>query len=80
MKCFMLVNCGLGKADEIIEYVKKISGVVSANRVFGAYDVIVEFEADEHNLMRDVYMNIRKHEFIRSTMTLNKVDYFGDGI
>ena len=45
-KGFVLLNCDLGAEEYIIEELMHIPQVTNAYVTFGAYDVIVEIDAD----------------------------------
>ena len=71
-KGFVLLNCDLGAEEFILEELKKISSVSQAYVTFGAYDVIVEIDADsQQDFDETVSMKIRLLTRIVSTMTLN---------
>ena len=68
---YVLINCDLGKEEEIIDKLKKISEVKAVQGTFGAYDILAKIESDEEHKLRDTITNkIRKLDRIRSTLTL----------
>jgi DNA-binding Lrp family transcriptional regulator len=72
---FVLINCTLGKEEEVIDEVMGIEGVSAVDGVFGAYDIIVQVSVDDVTLLRDLITNkIRKITLIRSTLVLIVVD------
>jgi DNA-binding Lrp family transcriptional regulator len=74
-KGFVLLNCDLGAEEYIIEELKQISQVAHAYVTFGAYDVIVEIDADSQETFDEtVALKIRRLTRIVSTMTLNVVN------
>lgn len=74
-EAFVLINCTLGREDEVISDLAEISGIRSINGVFGAYDIIVKVENDEVNEMRNmITQKIRKLSHIRSTLVLMVID------
>ena len=74
-KGFVLLNCDLGAEEYIIEELKQIPQVTNAYVTFGAYDVIVEIDADSQETFDEtVALKIRRLTRIVSTMTLNVVN------
>ena len=74
-KGFVLLNCDLGAEEYIIEELKHIQQVTNAYVTFGAYDVIVEINADSQETFDEtVALKIRRLTRIVSTMTLNVVN------
>ena len=78
-QAFVLINCELGSEEKIIEELKTLSDVKSAQGTFGAYDIIVEIESKSVEQIREtITWKIRKIEKIRSTLTLTKVEGQGE--
>ena len=74
-KGFVLLNCDLGAEEYIIEELKQIPQVTNAYVTFGAYDVIVEIDADSQETFDEtVALKIRRLTRIVSTMTLNVIN------
>ena len=74
-KGFVLLNCDLGAEEYIIEELKQIPQITNAYVTFGAYDVIVEIDADSQETFDEtVALKIRRLTRIVSTMTLNVVN------
>ncbi len=71
VSAYVLINCDLGFEEDIISHLKTVDGVKEVHGTFGAYDVIVKIESDNHDTLRDtITWKIRKMERIRSTLTL----------
>jgi len=71
VSAYVLINCDLGSEEDVISHLKTIDGVKEVHGTFGAYDVIVKMESDNHETLRDTLTwKIRKMERIRSTLTL----------
>ena len=71
VSAYVLINCDLGSEEDVISHLKTIDGVKEVHGTFGAYDVIVKIESDNHETLRDIITwKIRKSERIRSTLTL----------
>ncbi len=68
---YVLINCDIGSEEDVISHLKTIDGVKEVHGTFGAYDVIVKIESDNHGTLRDTLTwKIRKMDRIRSTLTL----------
>jgi len=76
---YVLINCALGKEEFILQSLREMKGVSNVNGVFGAYDIIVRIQNDELHEMRNLITEqIRKIEFIRSTLVLMIIDEQND--
>jgi len=68
---YVLINCDLGKEDEVIEKLKHIDAIKEIHGTFGEYDIIVKVEHTEKSKLQEIIVwNIRKIESIRTTLTL----------
>jgi len=71
VSAYVLINCDIGFQEDVISHLKTIDGVKEVHGTFGAYDVIVKVESDNHETLRDTLTwKIRKMERIRATLTL----------
>ncbi len=67
---YVLIQTEVGKAEQVAQKVRKISGVVAADDVTGPYDVIVRAEAPTlDDLGRLVVSQIQAVEGITRTFT-----------
>ena len=72
---YVLINCDLGKEEQVIENIKHIDSVKEIHGTFGAYDIIAKVEHAQKEKLREIITwNIRKIEHIRSTITLLGID------
>jgi len=72
---YVLINCTLGKEEDVIEQVTGIDGVEAVDGVFGAYDIIVRVSVEDVTILRELITHkIRKIELIRSTLVLIVVE------
>lgn len=72
---YVLINCDLGKEEEIIENLKHVDAIKEVHGTFGAYDIIVKAEHAEKEKLREVIIwSIRKIKHIRSTLTLMGIE------
>jgi len=70
----VLINCDIGSEEDVISHLKTIDGVKEVHGTFGAYDIVVKIESDNHETLRDtITWKIRKIKRIRSTLTLNTI-------
>ena len=73
-KGYILLNCDLGAEEYVAEELKRIPQVKNAFVTFGAYDIIIEMEADtQENFDKTISLKIRSMPRVVSTMTLNVV-------
>jgi len=71
VSAYVLINCDIGSEEDVIPHLKTIDGVKEVHGTFGAYDIIVKIESDNHETLRDTLTwKIRKMERISSTLTL----------
>lgn len=68
---FILLNCDLGAEEYVIEELKLISDIKSADLIFGAYDIIAEINAKNQEMFEKSVSRIRKLSRVVSTVTLN---------
>ena len=67
---YLLIQTEVGKADLVVDSIRGIDGVVSADDVTGPYDVIVKTEADTlDDLGKMVVSKIQAVDGITRTVT-----------
>ncbi len=72
---YILLNCDLGTEDYILEELKRIPQVKKAYVTFGAYDIIVEIQAEsQEDFDKAIALKIRSISRVISTMTLKVVN------
>ncbi len=72
---YILLNCDLGSEDYILEELKRIPQVKKAYITFGAYDIIVEVQAEtQEDFDKAISLRIRSLSRVISTMTLKVVN------
>jgi len=75
---YILLSCDLGSEDYVVEELKRIPEIKNAHVTFGAYDVIVEIEAEsQQDFDKTVTHKVRKLPRVLSTVTLNVVNREG---
>ncbi len=74
-KAYVLINCDLGKEEDILDTLRKIKSVKEAHGMFGAYDIIAEVATENPEQLReDITWKIRKLPSIRATLTLMGIE------
>ncbi len=72
---YILLNCDLGSEEYILEELKRIPQVKKAYITFGAYDIIVEIQAEtQEDFDKAISLRIRSLSRVISTMTLKVVN------
>ena len=72
---YVLINCELGKEEEILDSLKHMESVKEVHGTFGAYDIIAKIEnADRDKLRETITWNIRKLQHVRSILTLMGIE------
>ena len=71
---FILLNCDLGAEEYIIEELRQMPNVKNAHLTFGAYDVIVEINAEDQQEFDKAVAGIRRLSRVESTMTLSVIN------
>ncbi len=71
----MLINCDLGKEEDILETLRSIKSVKEAHGIYGSYDIIAEISSENtQELREDITWKIRKLPYIRATLTLMAIE------
>ncbi|MCY3410377.1 MAG: Lrp/AsnC ligand binding domain-containing protein [Candidatus Heimdallarchaeota archaeon] len=72
---FILINTHVAKEEAVLEKLKELPEIVSANLVYGIYDIIAKVKAENlEDLKKGVTGNLRAISEIRSTMTMISVE------
>jgi DNA-binding Lrp family transcriptional regulator len=69
MKAYVLITARHGTADKVAETLRKIKNVISAECVFGRYDVIAIVESPEMKTLSRVVHQLQKQPQILHTET-----------
>ncbi len=70
LKVFVLVNTQIGEAMNVAKILREKPGILSADAVFGVYDVIVEAQAEDPKaLSRLVTFDIQCTPGVNQTLT-----------
>jgi len=70
-RAFVLINVESGTEEEVVEELRKISGVEEAYYSYGVYDIITKINANSMEALKDmVTRKVRTITKVRSTLTL----------
>jgi len=69
MKAYVLITTRHGTADKVAETLRKIKNVMSAECVYGRYDVIAIVESPEMKILSRVVHQLQKQPQILHTET-----------
>ncbi len=68
---FVLINAEIGAEDEVINALNKITNVVEAHVVYGAYDIVAKVSAESMNRLKEIITwKIRRLDKVRTTLTM----------
>jgi len=73
IEAYILVNVRPGKEKDLVEYVRKEIGnnLISADVVYGEYDVILKVRVESFNELRNVVVEkVRSLDYVERTITL----------
>ena len=72
---YVLINCELGKEENILDSLKHMESVKEVHGTFGAYDIIAKIENSDRDKLREtITWNIRKLQHVRSTLALMGIE------
>ena len=72
---FVLINCDLGKEEDILDVLRAMDQIKEAHGTWGAYDIIAEVKSDTAESLREtITWKIRKMPSIRATLTLMAIE------
>ena len=75
---YVLINCELGKEESILKSLKEMEAVKEVHGTFGAYDIIAKVENSSRDKIREtITIDIRKLQYVRSTLTLTGIEEQG---
>ncbi len=47
MKAYILITIHAGQIEQVVEYLRRVDGVIDANMAFGPYDAVAVVEAED---------------------------------
>jgi len=72
---FVILTCKLGSINEIKTELKRISGVVEVDILYGVYDIIVRVSVNSVEELNEIIKTqIKGRDRIISTLTLTQID------
>lgn len=71
VSALVLVNTNLGDENKVLENIKSVEGVETANSVWGVYDLMVTVKTDSIDKLKEISTNkLRKVNGVTSMLTL----------
>ena len=67
---YVMMNTAPDKMETVLEDVKENDGVEDAYMLYGVYDIIAEVKAGTSEELKTIILNIRRIEYVSSTLTL----------
>lgn len=70
-EAYLLISCGIGKEDGIIEELSKMDDVKEVQKTVGQYDIVAKIVSDsEKDLRKTISSKIRNMDPLRSVLVL----------
>lgn len=70
MKAYILINAGLGVVSDVLDDLRKINEIKSANSTAGPYDIIAFMESNDLSSLGDtIVQKIQKVPGVSKTLT-----------
>lgn len=70
MKAYILINAGLGVVSDVLDNLRKINEIKSANSTAGPYDIIAFMESSDLSSLGDtIVQKIQKIPGVSKTLT-----------
>ena len=68
---FVLINAEIGAEDDVVNALNKITNVIEAHIVYGAYDIVVKVSAESMKRLKEIITwKIRRLDRVRTTLTM----------
>ncbi len=68
---YLLLNVETGTEVDVIKSLEPLKEVKEARMVYGVYDIVVQVEAETMEELKNIVSwTIRRHDRVRSTMTM----------
>ncbi len=70
-KAFVLVTVDVGKAEEVVQALRKVPGITAVSLVTGPYDVVATVEGGDTNALGKIILNqVHGTPGVKGTLTL----------
>ena len=70
-EAYILINCDLGKEQQIVKFLQKLHNVTEVQATHGVYDIVAKIETEtERDLGDTIQSKILGLESVNSVMTL----------
>ena len=54
VEAFVLINCDMGKENDVVEHLRAIKNIKEAQATIGAYDIVAKIESGSEKEIKDV--------------------------
>lgn len=68
-RAYVLIETAIGKTQPVVEALRQVPGVKSADAITGKYDAIAVIEGEPHEIGTIVMKSIHSTEGVKRTMT-----------
>ena len=75
VKAYVLIEAEVGKTGEVIQSVREVEGVKSADSVAGAYDIVATTEVEDLDALGSLVKQLHSISGICKTTTLIEVKF-----
>ena len=69
-RAFVFLNCDVGSENDIVRAIRDISGVSSASRLSGLYDIVADLKANSESEIAKIVKAFGLIQKIRSSLTM----------
>lgn len=72
---YVLINCDIDHKYEVMQELNKLPGIFEAAALHGAYDILVRFNLESVEELKDtIKLHLKKIHDIKSTVTLIAIE------
>ena len=71
---YVLITTDPGHMGDVVQALKKISGVEEAYMVYGVYDIVAKVGAENLTNLKETIQTIRREDKILSTLTMMVIE------
>lgn len=54
VEAFVLINCDMGKENDVVEHLRAIKNIKEAQATIGAYDIVAKIESRSEKDLKDI--------------------------
>ena len=70
---FVLINTEIGYKERTLERIREVEGVKVVYMFYGIYVILITIQAETTSKLRELVLQIRKIDQVRSTLTMTIV-------